>query len=110
MAYLPKIFDKFTEKKEGGQAGWAKFPTFTENLFLGLALSDLEKNFTSREKGEGDTIQEKLSKFLIYLNQRQTSFHAKRESATLSRKNGQNFPAGQQFVRICPGGQERRGR
>ena len=43
MAYLPKIFDKFTEKKEGGQAGWAKFPTFTENLFLGLPLCGDDK-------------------------------------------------------------------
>ena len=35
-----EFFDKFTEKipmfEEGrrGQAGWAKFPSFTENLFL----------------------------------------------------------------------------
>ena len=44
MAYLAlfcqKISDKFVEKiptyGEGGQAGWTKFPTFTENLFLGL--------------------------------------------------------------------------
>ena len=40
--FLPKIFDKFTEKiptfGEGGQAGWAKFPTFTDNLFWGLPL------------------------------------------------------------------------
>ena len=40
--FLPKISEKFTEKiptfGEGGQAGWAKFPTFTENLFLELPL------------------------------------------------------------------------
>ena len=41
--FLPKISGKFTEKiptfGEGGgwgQAGWAKFPTFTENLFCKL--------------------------------------------------------------------------
>ena len=35
ILFLPKISDKFTEKiptfGEGGQVGWAKFPTFTEN-------------------------------------------------------------------------------
>ena len=50
MAYLtlfwPKISEKFTEKiptfGEGGvgQAVWAKFPTFTENLFWVLPLWD----------------------------------------------------------------------
>ena len=40
--FLPKISEKFTEKIPtfgeggGGQAGWAKFPTFTENLFCKL--------------------------------------------------------------------------
>ena len=40
--FLPKISEKFTEKIPtfgeggGGQAGWAKFPTFTENLFCML--------------------------------------------------------------------------
>ena len=29
----------------GGQAGWAKFPTFTENLFLGLPLSLVQRFF-----------------------------------------------------------------
>ena len=38
--FLPKKFDKFTEKiptfGEGvGQVGWAKFPTFTKKLFWG---------------------------------------------------------------------------
>ena len=42
--FLPKISDKFTEKiptfreEGGGQAGRAKFPTFTENLLLELLL------------------------------------------------------------------------
>ena len=39
--FLPKISEKFTEKiptfgEGGGQAGWAKIPTFTENLFCML--------------------------------------------------------------------------
>ena len=40
--FLPKISEKSTEKIPtfgeggGGQAGWAKFPTFTENLFCKL--------------------------------------------------------------------------
>ena len=39
--FLPKNFDKFTEKiptfgEGGGQVGWAKFPTFTKKLFWGL--------------------------------------------------------------------------
>ena len=39
--FLPKISEKSTEKiptfgEGGGQAGWAKIPTFTENLFCML--------------------------------------------------------------------------
>ena len=43
--FLPKISEKFTKKIPtfgeggwGGQAGWAKIPTFTENLFWRLPL------------------------------------------------------------------------
>ena len=41
--FLPKISGKFTEKIR--QAGWAKFPTFTENLFWGLPLGQIQNKF-----------------------------------------------------------------
>ena len=60
--FLPKISGKFTEKiltfgEGGGQAGWAKFPTFTENLFWRLPFSRVET--IAKENVKGLDLQQK---------------------------------------------------
>ena len=57
MAYLTIFCRKFPKKSQrsgrewGGQAGWAKFPTFTENLFCKLPLLTYSKARECRYNG-----------------------------------------------------------